>query len=354
MEVKLVYLNKEIICDDVLFVNKKETWENWLERENKYIILYVTKDYEIKKKILTLKYTYKDQFVSWYKYNHMTPEQKKEARPFLDNNEYISTEILIENDAEDFISDALGLNNSRIKYSFAERKEYKKKYSFTGSIHINPNSFFKKRNHNNNIDRASKHKYNEYFYYSDVINYKKWLEESIAQSIDSKLDKEIALRPLSAIKKLGQHRWLNTLGEIACGSYNNIEEIENLINKRFAKLCSHTFELEDKDVFVSKEIDPYIASRKFQLQIVRSPETPQKAFDYIKVEFTVITKTDIKWLKTNYKPIAKKAIQFIENNKQFRKFDVPSNILKLENITLSRDKIAIFTFGIKELSSTMQ
>lgn len=337
MEEKLVYLNKELICDDVLFVNEKETRENGLLRKSKYIILYVTENYEIKKIILTLKYIYEEQYVSLYKYYQMTLEQQKEARPFLDNSEYISTEILIENDDDHFIADTLGFD------------QYKSKYIFPGKKYVSSSAFFKKREYNDYNDTA-KGKY-RYLYYFDVINYKKWLEKSKAQTIDPKLNKEFAVRPSYVITDAGRIVWLKTIDDIVNGSYSNIKEIEALIYKNYASLCPMTFEPEESNIFVSKEIDPYIGSRKFSLQIVRSPETPQKAFDYIKVEFTVITKVDMEWLKTNYKPIAKKAIQFIENNKHFCKFGVPSNILKLENITLSRDKTAIFTFGVKDISS---
>lgn len=337
MEEKLVFLNKELIRDDILFT--KRTKVNKLGKygdplEIKYIIIYVSKNYEIKKIILTLTYIYDDQYVSYLDYEKMTPEQKIDAQPFMGNLNYVNTELLIENDDEHFVANRVGLDKN------------KNKHYFPMIHHVSAYEFFDR---NKDIEIASKGS-NEYCYYLDSLNYKKWLERSKTQPIAEDLDNEIALRPSSAITREGQIRYLKIMDDIASGSYNNIDEIENLVYKKYAKLSSKTFRAEYDKVFISEEIDPYIASHKFKLQIVRSPETPDNAFDYIKVEFSVISRVKMEWLKANYKPIAKKAILFIEKNKQFQKFGVPSNILKLENIFLSKDKTVNFTFGIKELS----
>lgn len=75
-----------------------------------------------------------------------------------------------------------------------------------------------------------------------------------------------------------------------------------------------------------------------------------KTFDFIFVDVCIIQNWDSdrkQYIKENMPEIKKRVIAKIEASKQFKRYDIPINFLKLTSITLTRDDILHFIFELK-------
>ena len=79
-----------------------------------------------------------------------------------------------------------------------------------------------------------------------------------------------------------------------------------------------------------------------------------KTFDFIFVEVRIILNWDgdrCKYIKENMKAIKDRVIKKVSDDKSFKKFGVPVNILRLSRVTLRRDNVLEFVFELKEIST---
>lgn len=75
-----------------------------------------------------------------------------------------------------------------------------------------------------------------------------------------------------------------------------------------------------------------------------------KTFDFIYVDVCIISEweTDRKqYIKENMPEIKKRVVTKIEESKQFKRYGIPINFLKLTSITLTRDDVLHFIFELK-------
>ena len=86
---------------------------------------------------------------------------------------------------------------------------------------------------------------------------------------------------------------------------------------------------------------------------IREPENQnQKTFDFIYIDVNIVKQWDedrISFIKKNINKIKDMVLEKLGKNKQFKKFGIPLNCLKLSSITLKSDSVLHFILEIKSI-----
>lgn len=86
-------------------------------------------------------------------------------------------------------------------------------------------------------------------------------------------------------------------------------------------------------------------------QFVRSPGNNKKeTFDYIYIDVNIISHWEedrLKYIQKHRKEIDEMVIDSLERSKEFQKFGIPVNFLKVSRITLRRDSVLEFVLELK-------
>ncbi len=85
--------------------------------------------------------------------------------------------------------------------------------------------------------------------------------------------------------------------------------------------------------------------------------TDVKTVDFIRLELTMPSKHSLSWeqlvsiVKKNRRALMQMAAKMVATDARFRKLGVPINFFRLSNCTLTRDRMLVFTFELKEINA---
>lgn len=131
--------------------------------------------------------------------------------------------------------------------------------------------------------------------------------------------------------------------------YNMIASVAKYNRKK--KLAKLKYDKIDKNIGL-EEIEKYFGGivkyfeildhtidSRFNIIISAAPESSNKAFDFIKVEFPLY---DEEWIKNNKEEIKKYAIINLKHHKSFTKYNIPITALKIYSIRRTREYINFY------------
>lgn len=105
----------------------------------------------------------------------------------------------------------------------------------------------------------------------------------------------------------------------------------------------HHVKQEGLERFITKIENPVYIS---------SPESPDNVFDYIFVDVNVLsewTQDRMDYIRKHKKKILEKVINKVENDKEFKRYEIPIQILRVSKITLTKSSVLQVILEMKKI-----